>query len=66
MQVVNVAHPNSIQNTCLLAVFEAGDSPVNLHVSLDQFREQVQELDGMPYRYILSMITKHVQTMKHS
>ena len=65
MQVVNVAHPNSIQNTCLLAVFEAGDSPVNLHVSLDQFREQVQELDGMPYRYTF-MITKHVQTMKHS
>ena len=54
MQVVNVAHPNSIHNTRLLAVFEAGDSPANLHAALDQYQEQIQEMEGMPYRYILN------------
>ena len=38
MQVVNVAHPNSIHKTRLLAVFEAGDSPANLHAALDQYQ----------------------------
>jgi hypothetical protein len=52
LQVVNVAHPNSIHNTCLLAVFKAGDTPSNLHTALDQYREHIEELQGMPWRFV--------------
>ena len=55
MQVVNVTRPNSIHNTCLLAVFEANDSPANLHTALDQYREHVEEMEGMMYRYVQYM-----------
>ena len=50
MQVVNVLHPNSTQNTTLLAVFRAGDSPINLHTALDQYREPIEEMQGMRWR----------------
>lgn len=51
MQVVNVSHPNSTRNTCLIAVFKAGDSTTNLHTALDQYREHIDELQGMKWRY---------------
>ena len=51
LQIMNVQHPNSIKNTTLLAVYRAGDSLYNLHTALDQFKEQVKEMDGMKWRY---------------
>ncbi len=56
MQVVNVTHPNSTRNTCLLAVFKAGDTTRNLHTPLDQYREQVEELQGMKWRFVISKV----------
>jgi len=50
LQVVNVTHPNSTRNTSLLAVFKAGDSITNLHTALDQYRVQVEQLQGMKWR----------------
>ena len=50
MQVVIVAHPNSIRNTCLLVVFKAGDSTTDLHTALDQYQQHVEELHGMKWR----------------
>ncbi len=41
LQLANVAHPNSINNTFVFACFEANDSVTNLHDSLDGYRDQV-------------------------
>ena len=37
-QIVNVATPKSVHNTCVLSIFAAGDSVTNLHVAFDHFR----------------------------
>ncbi len=49
-QIVNVATPNSPQNTCVFSIFEAGDSTTNLHVALDRHRDDVGALDGMKWK----------------
>ena len=50
MQLVNVEHPNSVRNTSLLAVFKAGDGISNLHTALDQYHDQIEEMEGMIWR----------------
>ena len=50
-QIMNVSHPNSIHNTCVFAAFEAPDSLFNLHVGLDRYAEQVEDLEGSEWRY---------------
>ena len=32
-QLCNVSRPNAVQNTCVFSVFEARDSPANLHIA---------------------------------
>ena len=54
-QGCNVARPNSLQNTCVFAVFEARDSPANLHVALDRYCEQVRSLQSSEWRYIMHL-----------
>ncbi|KAL5463678.1 hypothetical protein EMCRGX_G032597 [Ephydatia muelleri] len=49
-QIVNVATPNSVHNTCVFSCFAAGDSVTNLHVALDRFKDQVEHLHGMKWR----------------
>ena len=49
-QIVNVATPNSVHNTCVSSFFAAGDSVTNLHVALDLFKDQVEHLHGMKWR----------------
>ena len=44
-QIVNVATPNSVHNTC--CHMEIGDSVTNLHVAFDCFRDQVEHLHGI-------------------
>ncbi len=50
LQLVNTKTPNSMKSTTLLSVFKAGDSTTNLHISLDMYREQVKEMQGMPIK----------------
>ena len=50
-QIVNVPAPNSVHNTCVFSCFEAGDSVINLHSALGRYRHQVEQLDGMKWRY---------------
>ena len=50
-QIVNVAAPNSVQNTCVFCCFAAGDSFANLHIALDRYKEQVRHLQAMKWRY---------------
>jgi hypothetical protein len=37
-QVVNVPHPNSLQNTCVFTAFEALDSKTNLQMTLERYQ----------------------------
>ena len=46
-QIVNVATPNSVHNTCVFSCFAAGDNFTNLHVALDRFKDPVEHLHGM-------------------
>ena len=49
-QIVNVATPNSVYNTCVFSCFAAGDSVTSPHVALDRFKDQVEHLHGMKWR----------------
>lgn len=52
LQVVNVEHPNSQKNSCLVSMCMAGDSTTNLHACLDMYQRQIKEMDGMQLRYV--------------
>ena len=49
-QLCNVPKPNSPENTCLFCVFEAPDSYVNLHIALDRYRVQVDQVQAHTWR----------------
>ena len=42
-QIVNVAAPNSVHNTCVFCCFEAGDTVTNLHIALDRYKDIYKE-----------------------
>lgn len=46
-QILNCEHPNSPANTCVFAVYEGPDSKVNLHIALDRYKAQVEELKNL-------------------
>ena len=50
-QIVNVPFPNAPENTCIFSAFEASDSIQNLHIALEQFTDQVDNLQGFEWRY---------------
>ena len=43
-QICNVAHPNSVNNTCVFCAFEASDNPTNLTTS-------AHKLGGIPVEF---------------
>ncbi len=43
--------------TTLLAMCMAGDNIYNLHLSLDQYKDQLEEIDGMKLGYALKYYT---------
>ena len=49
-QICNLDNPNSIDNTCVFAVFNASDSTTNLHVALDRYKEQIDTLQTLKWR----------------
>ena len=49
-QLVNIQSPNSPQNTCVFAIFEAKDTTTNLHVALDRFQGDIENLNGMRWK----------------
>ena len=53
LQLCNVDHPNSQKNTALISMYMAGDTIANLHTSHNMYKEQVEEINGMPLRYYL-------------
>ncbi len=50
-QVVNVAHPNSIQKTCVFTAFEAHDSTTNLQIALERYQGTISLLQRETWRY---------------
>ena len=44
-QICNDPHPNSVENTCVFAPFQASDSAVNLHIALDWFKDQMNNFE---------------------
>ena len=43
-QVANVVNPNSKENTVVFSVFEAKDYRINIKLSLERFKSQINEL----------------------
>ena len=50
-QLLNVEVPNSSENTSVIAMFEGPDSVTNLHTCLDQYVEQLAEINQMTWRH---------------
>lgn len=53
-QICNVAHPNSVNNTCVFCAFEAPDNPTNLRIALERYRSQIDDLSTKTWRYLLN------------
>ena len=49
-QLCNCVHPNSPTNTCVFACFEASDTRCNLHLAMDRYKEQVNDLAGQTWK----------------
>lgn len=49
-QICNSAHPNSPTNTCVFLAFEASDTRSNLHVAMDRYKTQIQDLKDLTWR----------------
>ena len=49
LQIANILHPNSPQNTLVFCAFEASDTPTNLHIALDRYRTQVETLKHLEW-----------------
>ncbi len=62
-QVVNVAHPNSPENTLYFCVFEASDTLTNLHIALDKYRDQRNSLESQTWRYKHKLLTLYMYTV---
>lgn len=50
LQPANVYHPNSIHNTFVFCCFEAADTVTNLHVALDTYSKNVDDLQATKWR----------------
>jgi hypothetical protein len=49
-QIVNIQSPNSPQNTCVFAIFEAKDTTTNMHVAVDRFQGDIDALNGTQWK----------------
>ena len=50
VQLAKTKNPNSRLNTNVIAVFQANDSRSNLWTALDQYQDQITEIEGMEWR----------------
>lgn len=49
-QICNSLHPNSPTNTCVFVAFEAVDTRCNLHVAMDRYKSQIEDLKRLTWR----------------
>ena len=50
LQLANILHPNSTNNTFVFSCFEADDSLTNLHVALDTYKAEVDSLMSLTWQ----------------
>lgn len=50
LQLVNVMKPNSVKNSCVFALFEATDSPANLHIALARYKDEITDLQTSTWK----------------
>ena len=62
-QICNAEAPNSVQNTCVFAAFEAPDSATNVRVATARYRDQVSDLAGSKWRYIHVYVVQDRQAL---
>ena len=49
LQLANINHPNSPQNTMVFCACEASDTPTNLHIALDRYQTQIETLNHLEW-----------------
>ena len=59
-QIINIPHPNSPYNTCILLAFQAGDSYTNLKIALASYRSQITQLQTTTWRYVYIPYQKYL------
>ena len=57
-QIGNCSKPNAVTNTCVFVAYEASDSKTNLHLSLDAYKSQVDDLKKLVWRYMHNNSTR--------
>ena len=57
LQVCNTHMSNASRNTFVFSLFQAGDSPTNLHIALDRHRHQFQEISATVWKCVNKHIT---------
>ena len=52
LQVCNTSRANSSRNTFVFSLFQAGDSATNLHIALERYRHQFEEINATIWKYV--------------
>ena len=50
LQIVNIAKPNSVHNSVIIALFEGPDSVINLHTALDRYCDVIHDIQNSRWR----------------
>ncbi len=50
-QLGSTEKPNSVENTCIFSIFNASDTPTNLHIALARYKDQISDLAKLQWRY---------------
>lgn len=50
VQIVNVLHPNTPNNTCVFSIFEGPDSVTNLTVMASRCQQEINSLESKQWR----------------
>ena len=56
-QIMNIANPNSVSNTCVFVAYQASDTTFNLHIALDRYSDQIIDLQDSEWKYVTQLIT---------
>ncbi len=52
-QLGGISKPNSVHNTCVFTIFNASDTPTNLHIALARYKDRVSDLKTLQWRYAI-------------
>ena len=55
-QIANLLHPNSSHTTCVFSCYEADDIITNLHVALDRFWSEINNMGTAQWKQVPILI----------